>query len=303
MVAVAYLENVFKLHGNPSSIVSDRGSTFTSSFWKELFQLQGVSLHLSSSYHPQSDGQTEVVNKCVECYLRCLVGQIPHSWSKWLALAEFWYNTNYHSSLEMTPFQALYGIIPPLHIPYISGDCPIAAVDQLLKEREDMLKVLQCQLTRAQARMKVHADQHRTERVFQIGDMVFLKLQPYKQSSVAGNRIQKLAPKFYEPFKVLDTIGKVAYKIDLSKGAQIHNVVHVSQLKKARGYSGQVIPLPVGHNQIQEFQPLAILERKLVKKGNRLDVKVLVHWQGLSPAEATWEFLSEIQRRYPTFCL
>ena len=142
MVAVAYLENVFKLHGNPSSIVSDRGSTFTSSFWKELFQLQGVSLHLSSSYHPQSDGQTEVVNKCVECYLRCLVGQIPHSWSKWLALAEFWYNTNYHSSLEMTPFQALYGIIPPLHIPYISGDCPIAAVDQLLKEREDMLKVL-----------------------------------------------------------------------------------------------------------------------------------------------------------------
>ena len=132
--------------------------------------------------------------------------------------------------------------------------------------------------------------------------MVFLKLQPYRQSSVAGNRIQKLAPKFYGPFKVLDTIGKVVYKLDLLERAQIHNVVHVSQLKKARGYSGQVIPLPVAHNQIQEFQPLAILERKLVKRGNMPDVKVLVHWQGLSPAEVTWEFLSEIQRRYPTFC-
>ena len=142
VVAVAYLEYVFKLHGNPSTIISDRIPTFTIKFWQELFQLQGVSLHLSSAYHPQSDGQTEVVNRCVEGYLRCIAGQLPHSWSKWLALAEFWYNTNYHSRLEMTPFQALYGIPLSLQIPYFSGDSPFAAVDQFLRERKDMLKVL-----------------------------------------------------------------------------------------------------------------------------------------------------------------
>ena len=303
MVAAAYLDNVYKLHGNPSTIVSDRGSVFTSNFWKELFQLQGVSLCLSSAYHPQSDGQTEVVNKCVETYLRCVAGQFPHSWSKWLTLAEFWYNTNYHTSLEMTPFQALYGIMPPLHIPYISGDSPIAAVDQMLKEREDMMKVLHCQLKKAQDRMKVQADHHRIERVFQIGDMVFLKLQPYRQSSVVGKRTPKLSPKFYGPFKVIDTIGKVAYKLELPAETYIHNVFHVSQLKKAYGYSGQGIPLPASCDTVQEFQPMAILERKLVKRGNRADVQVLIHWKGLSPAEATWEFVSEIRRRYPSFSL
>ena len=151
--------------------------------------------------------------------------------------------------------------------------------------------------------MKVQADQHRTERVFQIGDKVFLKLQPYRESSVVGNRIPKLSPKFYGLFKVVDTIGKVDYKLDLLEEAQIHNIFDVSHLKKAFGYSGQVIHLPLGLNPAQEFQPLAILERKLVKRGNQANVQVLVHWKGLSPGEATWKFVSDIQGRYPSVSL
>ena len=91
-------------------------------------------------------------------------------------MAEYWYNINYHSALEMTPFQVLYGIPPPIHIPYLPGDSSVAAVDQMLKEKEDMLKVLQVQLSRVQSRMKSQADKHRTERSFKIGDMVLLKL-------------------------------------------------------------------------------------------------------------------------------
>ena len=87
-----------------------------------------------------------MVNKCVESYLRCVARQFLHSWSKWLAFAKFWCNTNYHTSLEITPFQALYGIL----LPYINGDSPIASIDQILKETEDMMKVLHCQLKRAQ---------------------------------------------------------------------------------------------------------------------------------------------------------
>ena len=179
-IAQAYLDYVFKLHGNPTSIVTDRGSTFLSKFWQDLFQLQGITLHLSSTYHPQTDGQTEVVNRCLECYLRCMTGNYPQRWAAWLSLAEYWYNTNYHSSLELTPFQSLYGIIPPLHVPYLPGDSPVAAVDRLLVEREDVLQVLHHPLARAQHRMKQIADKHRTERSFQIGDLVFLKLQPYR---------------------------------------------------------------------------------------------------------------------------
>ena len=116
----------------------------------------------------------------------------------------------------------------------------------------------------------------------------------------------KLLAKFYGPFKVVDTIRKVAYKLDLREEAQIHNVFHVfhvSHLKQAFGYSGQVIHLPLGLNPAQEFQPLAILERKLVKRGNQANVQVLVHWKGLSPGEATWKFVSDIQGRYPSVSL
>ena len=82
--------------------------------------------------------------------MRCVSAQYAQTWSKWLSLAEYWYSTNYHNTLEIIPFQALYGIPPPLHVPYLEGDSPLAAIDQLLKEREDVLRVLQYQLRRAQ---------------------------------------------------------------------------------------------------------------------------------------------------------
>ena len=235
VVAKTYMDHVYKLHGHPTSIVTDRGPTFLSNFWKELWTLQGVVLHLSIAYHPQTDGQTEVVNKCLTGYLRCSTGQHPYKWSQWLSLAEFWYNTNYHSALELTPFQALYGIPPPIHIPYLPGDSPVAAVDRLLQEKEDMLQVLHHQLFRAQHRMKQLADRHRTEREFQIGDFVFLKLQHYKQTSIAHGNSYKLAAKYYGPYKVKDRIGKVAYQLDLPSDAQIHDTFRVSCLKKAHG--------------------------------------------------------------------
>ena len=155
--------------------------------------------------------------------------------------------------MELTLFQALYGVPFPIHIPYLEGDSLIAAIGQLLKEREDMWKVLQYQLSRAQSRMKSQADKHRSKRAFQIGDMVFLKLQRYKQTLVSGMPNPKLAPKFYGSFKVVDVVGKVAYKLELPASAQIHDVFHVSQFKKAYGYNGQFIPLPIQGVQIQNF--------------------------------------------------
>ena len=113
-VAQAFIDNVLKLHGPPLAIVSDRDRIFTSNLWKSIFSALQVQLRYSSAYHPQPDGQTERLNQCLETYLRCMTSAEPMKWAAWLSLAEFWYNTTYHTSLKMTPFQALYGFPPPL---------------------------------------------------------------------------------------------------------------------------------------------------------------------------------------------
>ena len=102
-VAQLYMQYVCKLHGMPATIVSDRDLVFTSHFWKELMRLQSVQLAMSTTYHPYTDGQIEVVNKSLEYYLRAFAADRPQSWVEWLSLVEFWFNTNFHVSLKMTP--------------------------------------------------------------------------------------------------------------------------------------------------------------------------------------------------------
>jgi hypothetical protein len=99
-----FFDSVVQLHGIPESIVRDRDPVFTSKFWIELFTLSGVKPQLSLAFHPQSDGQSEVVNKVITMYLRCLTGDCPRQWLHWLSWAEFCYNTSFQSSLRTSPF-------------------------------------------------------------------------------------------------------------------------------------------------------------------------------------------------------
>jgi len=118
-VAKIFMDNVYKIHRFPALVVSDRDPVFLSKLWKEMFTIQGVNLLYSSAYHPQTDGQTEIVNKCVENYLRCITETNPNQRARWLSLAEWWYNTNFHSSTQLTPYEILYGFPPPIHVPYL----------------------------------------------------------------------------------------------------------------------------------------------------------------------------------------
>lgn len=114
VVAKLFINHIYKLHGMPSVIISDRDKVFTSNLWSELFKLAHVELNMSSAYHPQTDGQTERVNQCMETFIRCFVHASPGKWANWISLAEFWYNTSQHSSLGRSPFEVLYGH-PPGH--------------------------------------------------------------------------------------------------------------------------------------------------------------------------------------------
>lgn len=141
-VAMAYLQNVYKLHGLPQAIVSDRDRIFTSALWTELFKLADTQLRMSSAYHPQTDGQTERVNQCLETFLRCFVHACPCKWFRWLALAEFWYNTAPHSALGTSPFEVLYGH-PPRHFGVRDiAECAVTDLSEWLKERQLITSLL-----------------------------------------------------------------------------------------------------------------------------------------------------------------
>lgn len=107
-VARTFFGNVFKLQGLPKTFVCDRELVFINQFWKEIYILEGTLFNMSSTYHPETDGRTEVINKVLEMYLRCLTGDNPKKLLAWLPWEEYTYNTSFHSSLKMTPFQPLY---------------------------------------------------------------------------------------------------------------------------------------------------------------------------------------------------
>ena len=162
-IASLYMSHIFKLHGMPASIVSDRDATFTSLFWFELFRLQGIDLAMSIGYHPQSDGQTKIVNKSLEHYLRAFSSDRPHHWAEWLPLAEFWFNTSFHTSLKLTPFEALYGFPHPKLQAYIPGTTRVDALDTLLSQRQAVLDTLKGNLIVAQDKMKFRSEEHTSE--------------------------------------------------------------------------------------------------------------------------------------------
>lgn len=153
-VAQVFFENVFKLHGMPESIVCDCDPTFTGVFWTTLFKLQGTDFNLSSAYHPQTDGQTEIVNRTLEMYLRCITSDRPKEWTTWLPWIEYIYNTSSHSATKSTPFEVIYGQTPPSLLTYIPGTTNLEAVDQALQARDEMLRVLRHRLQLSQNRMK-----------------------------------------------------------------------------------------------------------------------------------------------------
>jgi hypothetical protein len=305
MVAEKFVDGVVKLHGMPSSIMSDRDKVFISKFWQEFFKMSGTQLKMSSAYHPQTDGQSEVVNHCVEQYLRCFVHQRPRQLSQFLPWAELWYNTAYHSSTGTTPFQALYGRLPPTFPLYATGSSPVNEVDHSLQVRDTLLRNLKQNLANARNRMKQLVDRGRRDVEFIEGDLVYLKLQPYRQQTAFRRAHQKLACKFYGPFPIEKRVGDVAYKLKLPEGARLHSVFHVSLLKRKLGDKADTsmeLP-PIDEEGTIVVTPEAILDTRWIPHGARFIEESLVKWKHLSTNDATWEPTAELLTNHPSLDL
>jgi hypothetical protein len=304
-VPEAFVKEVVRLHGIPLSLVSDRDPLFISHFWRELFKLQGTTLKMSSSYHPETDGQTEVINRCLESYLRCFVADQPKSWSYWVPWAEYWYNTTYHVSLGKSPFEVVYGRQPPKLIKFLSNETKVAAVALELRERDEALKQLKAHLPKAQHQMKKYADKKRKDIKFAVGEWVFLKLRPHRQHSVVKRINQKLAPRFYGPFKIIEQIGAVAYKLQLPDQSKIHPVFHVSLLKKAVGDYTVQTDLPKDLEVIldKEVYPVKVLGTRVTLQNGEPTPQSLIQWKDKSVDDVTWENDDVIRGQFPEFNL
>lgn len=300
-VATVFIREIVRLHGIPQSIISDRDRVFVSHFWRELFKYQGTLLKRSTAYHPQTDGQTEVVNRSVETYLRCFASTRPKEWVKWLPWAEYWYNTSFHSAIGMTPFKVLYGRDPPSLVSYTRGTAVTLEVDGYLRDRDAILAELRRQLLRAQQIMKERADGKRRDVTYEVGEMVYLKLRPYRQTSVARRGNQKLAPRLNGPFEILERIGQVAYRLKLPPTSTVHPVFHVSQLKRVIGDQVPTRDLPAdfAEEAAAVFLPAEVIGTRDIG-GQR---EVLIKWVGLPASEATWEAYDRIRQQFPDFHL
>ena len=233
--------------------------------------------------------------------MRAFTSDRPHKWAKWLPLAEFWFNSNFHTSLKLTHFKALYGFPPPTLQTYVPGTTRVDALDSLLCQREVILATLRSNLAATQERIEVQVDKHRQDRSFEVGDWVYLRLQPYRQRTLAYKGKWKLSPRYFGPFQVLQKVRTVSYKLDLLPKAKLYHVFHVSCLKLKLGQ--QVHPFPTLPPMDEEGQvytePIRVLQTRSRSLRSQVITEVLVQWSGCSSDDATWESLHKLQMSFP----
>lgn len=303
-LAELYLTHIVRLHGVPKAIVSDRGPQFTFRFWENLHELLGTQLFFSTAFHPQTGGQTERTNQILEDMLRSCVLSYNTNWEKCLSFAEFSYNNSYQASLQMSPFEALYGrkCRTPLFWSEV-GERQLFG-PAVIKEAEQNVTLNRNRLKEAQSRQKSYSDRRRRELSFEVGDHVYLKVSPLqgtRRFQVHG----KLVPRYIGPYRVLAKRGQVAYKLQLpSQLSDVHDVFHVSQLKKCLRVPTELTPLEDINLQpdlsYQEY-PIRILE-EAERHMRSHSIKMLkIQWSNHTPEEATCEREDRLRADFPSF--
>ena len=227
-----YIREIVRLYGVPVSIVSDRDPRFTAHFWKSFQKAMGTRLTISTAFHPQTDGQSKRTIHVLEDMLLACVLNHKGSWKEHLPLVEFAHNNSYQASIQMTPYEALYGT--PCRSPICwteVGESSITSLD-LIRDTSEKVSLIRQRLLTAQSRKKSYADVRRRPFEFEVGDHVFLKVMPKIRVVRFGKR-GKLSPRFIRPFEILERVGTIAYRLDLPPSMSgFHEVFHVSMLRR-----------------------------------------------------------------------
>ncbi|GAA0138671.1 hypothetical protein LIER_00371 [Lithospermum erythrorhizon] len=263
--AKLYVKDIVRLHGVPLTVVSDRDSRFTSKFWRSLQKALGTRLDFSTSFHPQTDRQSEMTIQTLKDMFRACALDFKCFWLDHLSLIEFSYNNTFHSSIGMAPYEALYGrkCRSPICWDDID-DCKVLPPD-CIKEMNEKVHLIRDKIRIAQSRQKSYADVRRRPLEFEVGDHVYLKVSPMKGKKRFGRR-GKLSPRYVGPYEILGKFGEVAYRVALPPFmSAVHDVFHISMLRKYVGDSKHVIhhdSIPVGDDLSDEEMPKEILDWK-----------------------------------------
>ncbi|KAK5771447.1 hypothetical protein PVK06_047651 [Gossypium arboreum] len=278
-LAKLYVAEVVRLHGVPVSIIFDRDPRFTSRFCRKLQEALGTRLDFSTAFHPQTDGQSERVIQVLEDMLRGCIIDFRGSWEDYLPLAEFAYNNSYQASIQMAPYEALYG--RRCRTPTCWTELGERRVlgPELVAGTESKVKLIRGRLKEASDRQKSYADLKRKEIEFAVGDMVFLKVSPWKKILRFGKK-GKLSPRFIGPYRIVKRVGPVAYQLELPPE------LHLAEIE-------------VQSDLTFEEEPVQILDRdvKMLRRKSVPLVKVL--WRNHGKEKATWETEEVMRQQYP----
>src|SRR3984893_10817976 len=290
-VARIFFDTVVKLHGVPKNIISDRDPRFTSKFWKQLWNLLGTQLKMSTSHHPQTDGQTERSNRTLEDILRHYVSKQQDDWDQHLTAAEIAVNSSVHASTGFTAFYLNYGEHPyfPTHIPLdtINNN----TVYELMQQLERNIELARNNMEMARNKQTHYANQHRRNVVFKEGEMVWLSTQ---HLNLPDGITRKLSSRYTGPIKILEVTSPVNYKLAIPEEwtkKRVHPVFHVSLLKRyVPGTESESSDLHIVDIQSSEEEPEYEVERIIGKRlGKDKQVEYLILWKDYPESEATWE--------------
>lgn len=300
-IAYVFLDKVYRHHGLPLNIVSDRGTQWVSAFWRRLCALLGIDHRLSTAYHPQTDGQAENTNKEMERYLRAFVNYAQDDWVDWLPVCELSKNNHTHESTGVSPQFAEKGrnarttlhvdIPPQLRLMPHPQRIAVEAAGQFAARLKSMQDFLRTQLQYSQQTQADYADAHRiVPPRYEVGDKVYVSTKNWKTSRPA----KKLDIKWYGPVAITAVLGDrgLAYRLDLNPASiAVHNSFHPSLLRPAGDVDEGERPPPIevrdaGGDRVEEhYEVDRILDSR--KKGR--GVQYLVRWKGYLDTEATWE--------------
>jgi predicted aspartyl protease len=297
--AKLFLHHVVKLHGVPKSIVSDRDSKFTSQFWKSLWQLLDTKLAMSTAFHPQTDGQTEVMNKMLEQMLRAFTNVKQDNWDELLPYCEIAYNNSKNVTTGYSPFYLNHGqeINLPSNIS-VTDELANVAVEELLTKLNESLTLAELNIKEAQEHQKKYADKNRREVTFKVDDKVLLDARDI--TFTAGSK--KLLDKYLGPYPITEVISATAYRLKLPPKFRIHDVFHVSKLKEAK--ETDTFPDRV---QVNRPDPIVQLdgedawyvEEIVGKKTMKGKVYYQVKWESFPEWENTWEPKTNLMKYAP----